>query len=104
MEILKSVYKIVQERAANPQEGSYTNYLLNKGIDKICKKLGEEATETVIAAKNNNKEELIGECADVLYHLLVLMQVQGVTPVDVEQELEKRFGKGGYHGRTDKPN
>lgn len=103
MEILNKIYDIVKERAANPQEGSYTNYLLSKGIDKVCKKLGEEATEMVIAAKNNDKQELIGECADVFYHALALMYIQGVTPDDVAQELENRFGKGGYHGRTDKP-
>ena len=103
MEILNTVFQIIQARAKEPQEGSYTNYLLTKGVDKICKKIGEEATEMVIAAKNNDKSELIGECADVLYHALVLMHVQGITPADVAQELENRFGKGGYHGRTDKP-
>ena len=101
MEILQKIYGIVKERAEKPQEGSYTNYLLAKGIDKVCKKLGEEATETVIAAKNNNKAEFVGECADVFYHILVLMYMQGVTTNDVSIELENRFGKGGYHGRKD---
>ena len=59
--IIDDLYEMINDRKENPKEGSYTNYLLNEGIDKICKKVGEEATETVIAAKNQDKEELIGE-------------------------------------------
>ena len=102
MEILKKVFDIIKERAKTPQEGSYTNTLLNKGLDKILKKVGEEAAETIIAAKNENKPELVGEIADLYYHLLVMMYVKGVTPEDVSAELDKRFNKGGFHGRTDK--
>lgn len=102
MNALEKVFSIIQQRAAQPEEGSYTNYLLSKGLDKVLKKVGEEASETIIAAKNNKKTELIGELADLQYHLLVLMYVTGVTPEEVNSELEQRFGKGGFHGRTGK--
>ena len=71
--VLSSLYDVVIDRKAHPKEGSYTNYLLDKGIDKILKKCGEEATEMVIAAKNPNAEELKYEIADLLYHMTVLM-------------------------------
>ena len=75
---------------AHPQPGSYTNYLMEKGIDKICKKIGEEATEVVIAAKNGVKSEVIYEAADLVDHLLVVMAQQGVTPEELFAELEAR--------------
>ena len=100
MTIFEELYKIIAERDKNPVEGSYTNMLLTKGLDKIAKKFGEEAIETVIAAKNENKEEFIGEVADLEYHLMVLLYKKGITINDIAQELEKRFGKGGYHGRA----
>ncbi len=93
MEILEDIYQVIKERSENPQEGSYTNYLLDKGTDKICKKVGEEAAETIIAAKNKNKEELTYEISDLFYHLLVLMYEQGVKLSDIAQELNKRFKK-----------
>ena len=102
MEILNKIYNIIQERAAKPQEGSYTNTMLTKGLDKILKKVGEESAETIIAAKNQSKPELIGEIADLYYHVLLMMFVKGITPDDVAGELDKRFNKGGFHGRTDK--
>ncbi|MDR1323820.1 MAG: phosphoribosyl-ATP diphosphatase [Candidatus Margulisbacteria bacterium] len=102
MEILEKVYKIIQRRAALREEGSYTNYLLDKGLDKILKKVGEEASETIIAAKNGEKTELAGEIADLQYHLLVMMYNLGLTPADIEQELNNRFTKGGFHGRARK--
>ncbi len=83
----------VQDRKANPVEGSYTNYLLNKGTEKICKKVGEEATETVIAACKDKREEMIGELCDLFYHSLVLMADKDVTLQDVFAELERRRGK-----------
>lgn len=70
---LNELYEIIKNRKAQPKEGSYTNYLFDKGLDKILKKVGEEATEVVIAAKNKDPQELIYETADVLYHLLVLL-------------------------------
>lgn len=88
--ILKQLYKTIEDRKSNPVEGSYTNYLFDKGIDKILKKVGEENAETIIAAKNNSKEELIYEASDLIYHLLVLLVNQGVSLEDIFGELEKR--------------
>ena len=88
--ILQTVYDTVADRAVHPKEGSYTNYLLNKGAEKIAKKVGEEASETIIAAVKRNPAEVAGEAADLLYHLMVLLYDQGVTPQDVWQELQKR--------------
>ena len=88
--ILKQLYKTIEDRRSNPVEGSYTNYLFDKGIDKILKKVGEENAETIIAAKNNSKEELIYEASDLIYHLLVLVVNQGVSLEDIFGELEKR--------------
>ena len=88
--ILEAIYNMIEERAVNPKEGSYTNYLLDKGIDKICKKVGEEAAETIIAAKNSSKEELVGEISDLAYHLLVLMYDRDIGIEDIKEELAKR--------------
>ena len=94
-QVLYAVYSIIDDRKMNPKEGSYTNYLLEKGIDKILKKIGEEATETVIAAKNNNKEETIGEISDFLYHVSVLMSKMEITWDDIFEELAIRELKEG---------
>jgi phosphoribosyl-ATP pyrophosphohydrolase/phosphoribosyl-AMP cyclohydrolase len=88
--ILRDLYKLVNDRKVNPKEGSYTNFLLNKGVDKIAKKMGEEAVEVVIAAKNNDKDELVYETADMLYHLMVLLAEREVPVEDVFNELVKR--------------
>lgn len=92
--VLRVLDETVRDRAAHPQEGSYTNYLLNKGTEKICKKVGEEATETVIAAMKGDKTELLGEMADVLYHMFVLMQSCGVSYSEVMKVLESRHACG----------
>ena len=84
------LYDLIEDRKVHPVEKSYTNYLLNEGIDKICKKVGEEATETVIAAKNTSKEDLIGEIGDLYYHVLVLMSAYGLTVDDVLDKLKER--------------
>lgn len=89
-EIMDELYAVVEDRKAHPKNGSYTNYLFDKGIDKICKKLGEEATEVVIAAKNNSPEETIYELADLLYHLTVLMVNQELSMDELYLELKKR--------------
>ena len=102
MQAPEKIFAVIQQRAVQPEEGSYTNYLLDKGLDKILKKVSEEAGETIIAAKNGGKPELIGELADLHYHLLVLMHTSGITPEDIDAELAKRFAKGGFHGRADK--
>jgi len=88
--IIEKVYNMIKDRKLNPKEGSYTNYLLEKGVDKICKKIGEEASETIIAAKNADREELIGEISDLAYHILVLMLNQNVTIEDIKSKLSER--------------
>lgn len=71
--VFKLLYETIEERKENPLPGSYTNYLFSKGEDKILKKIGEECTEVIIASKNNDKEELVKEMVDVLYHCFVLL-------------------------------
>ncbi len=88
--VLHEVYNVIVDRQKNPKEGSYTNYLFDKGIDKICKKVGEEASEVIIAAKNTNKSEVTYEISDLLYHLMVLMVEQKIELNDVFKELEGR--------------
>ncbi len=90
LKVLEEVYAIIHDRKENPKEGSYTNYLFGKGIDKILKKLGEESTEIVIAAKNPDPEEIKYEISDFLYHCMVLMVEKGVTWEDITRELSQR--------------
>ena len=90
MKVFEDVYATIEDRRQNPKEGSYTNYLFDKGIDKILKKCGEEAAEIIIAAKNPNPEEIKYEAADFLYHLMVLMSERGITWEDIAQELANR--------------
>ena len=90
LKVFESVYETILDRKKNPKEGSYTNYLFDKGIDKILKKVGEEATELVIAAKNPNPEEIKYELSDFLYHAMVLMVERGVTWEDITKELADR--------------
>jgi len=89
-DILQEIYDVVVDRKNNPKEGSYTNYLLDKGLDKILKKVGEEASEVIIGAKNENKDEIRYEIADLIYHLTVLMVQQGLTWEDICNELQSR--------------
>lgn len=90
LQVFESVYNTIEDRRIHPKEGSYTNYLFEKGIDKILKKVGEEATEIVIAAKNPNPEEIKYEISDFLYHVMVLMVERGVTWEDITNELADR--------------
>ncbi|GAA0792816.1 bifunctional phosphoribosyl-AMP cyclohydrolase/phosphoribosyl-ATP diphosphatase HisIE [Clostridium sp. AF19-22AC] len=90
LQVFESVYETILDRKRNPKEGSYTNYLFDKGIDKILKKVGEEATEIVIAAKNPNPEEIKYEMSDFLYHAMVLMVERGITWDDITNELADR--------------
>lgn len=99
----EDLYETILDRKTNPEEGSYTAYLFDKGIEKICKKVGEESTETIIAAIKNDKEELVCEISDVLYHLFVLMAERGVSLQDVEAELAKRSQKKGNLKAERKP-
>lgn len=91
--MIDSLYNEILERKEQPKEGSYTNYLFDKGLDKILKKVGEEATEVIIAAKNSEQDELIYETADLVYHMLVLLAEKNVSLEEVKTELEKRQGK-----------
>jgi len=88
--VFDEVYATIMDRKVNPKEGSYTNYLFDKGVDKILKKVGEEATEIVIAAKNPDSEEIKYEIADFLYHVMVLMAEKDVTWEDITEELANR--------------
>lgn len=90
IDIISELYEIIKDRQRQRPEGSYTAYLFNQGIDKMCKKVGEEAAEVIIAAKNRNRDELIYESADFLYHLLVLLAEAGIDPEEVLQELSRR--------------
>jgi phosphoribosyl-ATP pyrophosphohydrolase/phosphoribosyl-AMP cyclohydrolase len=90
LKVFEDVYSVIADRKKNPKEGSYTNYLFDKGLDKILKKVGEEATEIVIAAKNPDSEETKYEISDFLYHMMVLMVEKGVTWEDITSELAQR--------------
>ena len=90
LRVFEDVYAVIKDRKINPKEGSYTNYLFDKGVDKILKKVGEEATEIVIAAKNPNANEIKYEISDFLYHVMVLMVEKGVTWADITEDLAKR--------------
>ncbi|MBZ4684070.1 MAG: bifunctional phosphoribosyl-AMP cyclohydrolase/phosphoribosyl-ATP pyrophosphatase [Fusobacteriales bacterium] len=85
-----TLYNIIEDRKNNPKEGSYTNYLFEKGIDKILKKVGEENAEVIIASKNEDISELRYEIADLVYHTLVLMIEKGLKIEDIKEELAKR--------------
>lgn len=90
LRVFQEVYDVIADRKVHPKEGSYTNYLFDKGIDKILKKVGEECTEIVIAAKNPDKEEIKYEISDFLYHAMVLMVEKGVTWEEITRELARR--------------
>ncbi|MCI8697681.1 MAG: phosphoribosyl-ATP diphosphatase [Oscillospiraceae bacterium] len=92
---LERLYSVVLSRKADPQEGSYTCYLFDKGLDKILKKVGEECAETVIAAKNGVPSDTVGEISDLIYHLMVMMAEQGIPLEDVLAELDRRARKIG---------
>jgi len=89
-EVLHDVFTVISDRVSHPKEGSYTNYLLEKGLDKILKKIGEETSEVIIAAKNGSQSETCYEVADLLYHVMVMMVKQGMTLEDIYRELGKR--------------
>jgi len=94
-DVLRSLYTVVQGRKAEPQEGSYTCYLFDKGLDKILKKVGEECAETIIAAKNDVPSDTVGEISDLVYHLMVMMVEKGIPLEDVLAELDRRSQKIG---------
>lgn len=103
LDIFHELYDLIEDRKVHPVEKSYTNYLFEQGIDKICKKVGEEASETIIAAKNSDNEELIGEISDLFYNVYVLMANQNITVEDIEKKLGERHqitgNKKDFHQR-----
>ena len=92
---LEKLYEVVLDRRNNPQEGSYTCYLFDKGLDKILKKVGEECAETIIAAKNDMPADTVGEISDLIYHLMVMMAEKEIPLSDVLAELDRRALKIG---------
>jgi phosphoribosyl-ATP pyrophosphohydrolase len=88
-----ALYRTILERRANPQQGSYTCYLFDQGLDKILKKLGEECAEAIIAAKNQNRREVVNELSDLAFHAAVLLAKMELQPEDVEAELHRRMQK-----------
>lgn len=95
MESMDLLYDVVKKRQTEPQENSYTCYLFEQGLDKICKKIGEESAETIIAAKNGVQEETVGEVCDLLYHLMVMLVDQGIPLSAVDEVLKARSAKIG---------
>mgnify|MGYP000923934642 CR=1 FL=1 len=94
-DVINDLYEIVMSRKSQHIENSYTCYLFEKGLDKILKKVGEETSEVIIAAKNGKNEDTVNEMGDLLYHLLVLMAEQGIKPEDLYAVLEERRKKTG---------
>lgn len=94
-DVLLDLYNTIVDRKENPQDGSYTCYLFDKGLDKILKKCGEECSETIIAAKNGDNSETVLEISDLIYHLFVMMVNQGISVDEVMAELDKRSNKTG---------
>jgi len=92
---LESLYAVASERKVSAEEGSYTRYLFEQGIDKILKKVGEECAETIIAAKNGKSDELVGEVSDLLYHLVVMLVQMDVPWSAIDEEISKRALKAG---------
>jgi len=95
MDELKKVFKLIEERKKNPKQGSYTNYLLEKGQDKILAKIKEESKEVIKAAEKEGDKRLIEEIDDLIYHTFVLMVSRGLTLEDLENEEKKRMDKKG---------
>lgn len=100
--VLDDLYDVIQDRQLHPIKGSYTNYLFEKGQDKILKKVGEEAAETIIASKNDLRKEIVYEMSDLWYHCLVLLAFHGINPEEIFAELMSRRKGGNYHKFTGK--
>lgn len=93
LKVLDLLYERILQRKKEPIESSYTKYLFEKGIDKILKKVGEEASEVIIASKNDDKDEIIYETSDLIYHLLVLLADKNISVDEIREELYKRYKK-----------
>jgi len=88
--MFQELFRIIQDRQANPKPDSYTNSLFDKGLPRIAQKVGEEGTEVVVAALSQENRRLIEEIADLTYHVMVLMTAKGITLEDIAGELERR--------------
>jgi len=97
--VLRELYSVIEQRKEKRPDGSYTTYLFNSGLDKILKKVGEEATETIVAAKNSDSQRLVSETGDLFYHLLVLLVERGVTLDEISRELKERR-RGTHRGEV----
>ncbi|WP_407890792.1 phosphoribosyl-ATP diphosphatase [Lacticaseibacillus sp. N501-2] len=100
---LHELEAVIADRKANPQPGSYTDYLFSKGLDKILKKTGEEATEVIVAAKNPSDPDLILEIADLTYNVLVLMAQRGISVDQIQTELASRIGPSDVKKLKERP-
>lgn len=100
--VLYELYSVIKDRQRHPVEGSYTNYLFTHGQDKILKKVGEEAVETILASKNDSAKEILYEMGDLWYHCLVLLAFHGIKPEELFAELTSRRKGGNYHKFTGK--
>lgn len=94
-DIIQEIYGVIRERKANPSENSYTASLMAKGVDKILKKVGEEAAELIIAGKGGDRPEIVHEAADLVFHTLVLLGYHDIEPEEIYAELRRRFGTSG---------
>ena len=94
--ILEKLHEVLKQRKNASPDSSYVATLYNKGLDTILKKIGEEASETIVAAKNGNTEEIIHETADLWFHCLVMLADQNIDPRQILAELESRFGTSGH--------
>jgi len=99
-DILRSIYEVILERKANPSPDSYTASLIAKGIDKILKKVGEESAELIIAGKGGERHEIVHETADLFFHTLVLLGYNEIDPLEVYDELRRRFGTSGIEEKN----
>ncbi len=99
-DVLQQLAEVLEQRKQEPAENSYVASLYAKGLNHILKKIGEEATETVIAAKDGNKEQIIYETADLWFHSMVMLADQGLKPDDVLKELQRRFGLSGLEEKA----
>jgi phosphoribosyl-ATP pyrophosphohydrolase len=99
-DIIAALYQVILERKSHPEEKSYTASLYAKGLDKILGKLGEEATELAVAGKGGERQEIVCEAADVIYHMLVLLGHYEIAPEEIYAELRKRFGISGIEEKA----
>ena len=102
-DILQAIYEVILARKSAPADSSYTASLMGKGGDKILKKLGEEATELVIAGKGGNRAEIVYEAADLFFHTLVLLGYHDIPPAEIYAELRRRFGTSGHAEKVARP-